>query len=233
MALNAEDGGNRRFILVEMDTQIARTITSERVKRVIAGYKFTGTEKKKLYEKKLTWTTLKKAERVVSKIEQFQENNSDLFVRFEKRIEDSAIVLYGRRKIEGFKEGLGGGFRYCELGETLFAANGQLRHKEVTFTDLARHVFFTETGSPLPANRPDGSPLIGIFNHTAIYLLYNGIIADVQPDGGNVLTRSLLASLPPHDGPKIIYGNGCLVSPAYLQRHNITFRQTPYEVKVA
>jgi adenine-specific DNA-methyltransferase len=233
MALNAEDGGNRRFILVEMDTQIARTITSERVKRVIAGYKFTGTEKKKLYEKKLTWTTLKKAERVVSKIEQFQENNSDLFVRFEKRIEDSAIVLYGRRKIEGFKEGLGGGFRYCELGETLFAANGQLRHKEVTFTDLARHVFFTETGSPLPANRPDGSPLIGIFNHTAIYLLYNGIIADVQPDGGNVLTRSLLASLPPHAGPKIIYGNGCLVSPAYLQRHNITFRQTPYEVKVA
>lgn len=35
---NAEDGGNRRFILVEMDEGIARNVTSERVKRVSNGY---------------------------------------------------------------------------------------------------------------------------------------------------------------------------------------------------
>ena len=35
---NAEDGGNRRFILVEMDSKIARDVTAERVKRVAQGY---------------------------------------------------------------------------------------------------------------------------------------------------------------------------------------------------
>ena len=35
---NAEDGGNRRFILVEMDDNIARTVTADRVRRVARGY---------------------------------------------------------------------------------------------------------------------------------------------------------------------------------------------------
>lgn len=35
---NDEDGGNRKFILVEMDEDIAENVTSERIKRVIEGY---------------------------------------------------------------------------------------------------------------------------------------------------------------------------------------------------
>ncbi len=35
---NAEDNGNRRFILVEMNSNIACTVTAERVKRVATGY---------------------------------------------------------------------------------------------------------------------------------------------------------------------------------------------------
>lgn len=35
---NAEDGGNRRFILVEMDGKIARNVTAERIKRVVVGH---------------------------------------------------------------------------------------------------------------------------------------------------------------------------------------------------
>lgn len=36
---NAEDGGNRKFILVEMEENIAENITAERVRRVANGYK--------------------------------------------------------------------------------------------------------------------------------------------------------------------------------------------------
>jgi len=36
--LNKEDGGNRKFILVEMEKNIAKNITAERVKRVARGY---------------------------------------------------------------------------------------------------------------------------------------------------------------------------------------------------
>lgn len=35
---NAEDGGNRRFILVEMDPKIAKDVTATRVRRVATGY---------------------------------------------------------------------------------------------------------------------------------------------------------------------------------------------------
>ncbi len=38
LALNKEDGGNRRFIIVELEPKIARDITAERLKRIIAGY---------------------------------------------------------------------------------------------------------------------------------------------------------------------------------------------------
>ena len=40
LELNKEDGGNRKFILVEMEEEIARKVTAERVKRVIKGYPY-------------------------------------------------------------------------------------------------------------------------------------------------------------------------------------------------
>ena len=38
LELNKEDGGNRKFILVELEPEICKKITSERVKKVIKGY---------------------------------------------------------------------------------------------------------------------------------------------------------------------------------------------------
>jgi adenine-specific DNA-methyltransferase len=38
LELNKEDGGNRKFILVELESEICKNITSERVKKVIKGY---------------------------------------------------------------------------------------------------------------------------------------------------------------------------------------------------
>jgi site-specific DNA-methyltransferase (adenine-specific)/adenine-specific DNA-methyltransferase len=143
--------------------------------------------------------------------------------------------------------GLGGGFRYCELGATLFDANGQIR-EEVSYNDLAQHVYFVETGQPLTPNPSPKSgrggretPLLGIHNGTAIYLLYNGILKDKRAKGGNVLTRAMLRSLPPSIPPKggtdvtqkIIYGTGCLLSEEKLRELGITFRQIPYEVKAS
>jgi site-specific DNA-methyltransferase (adenine-specific)/adenine-specific DNA-methyltransferase len=194
LQLNRQDGGNRRFILVEMERDIARAITAERLRRVIQGY---------------TWRDQKGNERR--------------------------------------EEGLGGSFRYCELGPTLFDAAGRIR-PEVTYADLAQHVFFIETGQPLPFTPPSlvepalslskgkgaggSGPLLGVANGIAVYLLYNGVLRDRSSAGGNVLTNAVLTSLPPHDGPKVVYGTGCRLSPERLRQLGITFRQIPYEIKV-
>ncbi len=133
--------------------------------------------------------------------------------------------------------GLGGGFRYCTLGETLFDEGGRIRDS-VRFGELARHVYFTETGEPLPESgigfQPVVlSPLLGVCRGVAIYLLYNGILGDKSANGGNVLMRATLAKLPPFDGPKVVYCAGCLLGEERLAAERITVRQTPYEIRIS
>jgi site-specific DNA-methyltransferase (adenine-specific)/adenine-specific DNA-methyltransferase len=71
----------RRFILVEMESKIAREVTAERVRRAAEGYTKTK---------------------------------------------------------GGGVEGVGGAFRFCELGEPLFDEHGKIR-ETVSFAELARH----------------------------------------------------------------------------------------------
>ena len=123
----------------------------------------------------------------------------------------------------------GGGFRYYRLGCPLFDEYGNVFGK-VNFADLAKHVFFSETGSPLPDDADLSTPLIGERDGHAIYLLYNGILKDKNPKNGNVLTREVLNMLPPFDGAKVVYGTGCRLSAATLHRERITFKQIPYEL---
>jgi DNA modification methylase len=175
---NVEDGGKRKFILIEMDEQISKPITAERIKRAINGY--------------------------------------------------------------GEVEGLGGGFRYCELGATLFDGDGQIR-EEVKYDDLAQHVYFIETGQPLTLSFGHPSPksgrgknlfpLLGVHNDTAVYLLYNGILKDKSVQGGNIITHKVLQSLPEHAGAKVIYANGCRIDADHLRELGITFKQIPYEIR--
>ncbi|GAK60894.1 DNA methylase N-4/N-6 domain protein [Candidatus Vecturithrix granuli] len=129
-------------------------------------------------------------------------------------------------------EALGGGFRYFELGDTLFTSDGRIR-AQIAFEELARHVFFCETNTPLPESELEKTPLLGIYNDVAVYLLYNGILQDKTPNGGNALTRAVLQTLPYHAGAKVIYGTSCRLSPHTLKEQNIIFRQIPYEVKVS
>ena len=196
---NAEDGGNRRFILVEMDDAIARNVTAERVRRVAQGY---------------------------------------------TNAKEQAV------------EGLGGGFQFCRLSaEPLFDADGQIR-RDVTFAQLAEFVWFAETGTSwMPSFRGggaepgiqsspasldsrlrgndgiDSSPLLGVYEGRAIYLLYNGILKDRSIDGGNVLTGPLYDLLPPFAGPKVIYAAANRMG-SRAAREGITFKQTPYALEI-
>ena len=122
----------------------------------------------------------------------------------------------------------GGGFRFCKLGPTVFDEFGLL-NSEIKFPTLAAHVWYIETR--LPLGKKKRSPLIGIHNSTAYYLLYNGILGDKRPHGGNVLTGKTLELLPEFDGPKVIYGETSRLGSARLKQENITFKQIPYDVK--
>jgi hypothetical protein len=169
---NAEDGGQRRFILVEVDAKIARDITAERVKRVVSGY-----------------TTPK----------------------------DEAVA------------GLGGGFQFSRLSaHPLFDADGQIRN-DVTFAELAKFVWFSETQTGYTGQAD--SPLLGVHEGRAIYLLYNGILKDKSVVGGNVLTGPVFEVLPKLAGPKVIYAAANRLG-TRTAREGITFKQTPYALEI-
>ncbi len=178
---NAEDGGCRRFILAEIDENIARTVTAERVRRVAQGY------------------TNAKGDEVA---------------------------------------GIGGGFQFCKLSaDPLFTSAGQIRG-DVSFAQLAEFVWFAETGtarphpSPLPKGEgEDRSPLLGVHEGRAIYLLYNGILKDKSIAGGNVLTGPVFEILPTFAGPKVIYAAANRMG-ARAAREGIVFKQTPYALEV-
>jgi adenine-specific DNA-methyltransferase len=149
----------------------------------------------------------------------------------------------------------GGGFRFCTLGEAAFDEHGRI-NAAVKFATLAAFVWHFETGipsvslaekSPHPNPPPQAgegtnekvpvrsSPLLGIHNGTAYYLLYNGILGDRKPSSGNVLTHAVLQAINaifPHAGHKIIYGETTRLGAARLAAENITFKQIPYDVKM-
>lgn len=122
----------------------------------------------------------------------------------------------------------GGGFTFYDLGETVFDEEGNI-NKGIDFKTLASHIWFTEVKTPLLGF--EKSPLLGIHNETAYYLLYNGILGDKKVNGGNVLTSKILDSLPKYNGKKVIYGEATRFSQERLKKENIVFKQTPYDVK--
>src|SRR5690606_15371970 len=97
----------------------------------------------------------------------------------------------------------GGGFTFYRLREPVFDEYGHIR-EGVGFAAFAQYLWFLETGAPLLA--VPRSPFLGVHEGRGYYLLYNGILGDRRPQGGNVLTSQVLAGLPAFDGPKIIYG---------------------------
>ncbi len=124
-----------------------------------------------------------------------------------------------------------GGFKFLRLGEPIFDESGAI-NPAVRFTTLASFIWLQETG--VPASAKFDSPLLGVHAGTAFYLLYNGILGDKRPDGGNVLTGAVLRAIDellPHKGPKVIYGEGCRLGASRLAAERITFRHIPYDVR--
>lgn len=146
-----------------------------------------------------------------------------------------------KKVIEGEQGGIsnavnwqgGGGFSFYTLGESVFDAQGHIS-TNVGFNALAAYVWLleTKTAIALQADMPN-TPFIGEHEGVAYYLLYNGILGDRRPNGGNVLTSQVLAhliSVHAHAGKKVIFGEASRLGEAKLNALNISFKQIPYEL---
>lgn len=150
------------------------------------------------------------------------------------------------RVVEGEQGGIshavgwsgGGGFRFMTLGEPVFEQDGRIR-PDVRFAQLAAWLWFADTGAPHPDGRFE-SPLIGIAGEgdsaVAYVLLYNGILGDRRPAGGNVLTSVLWphirALAPAHAGRWVVYGEASRMPESRRRELDVQFRQIPYDIRM-
>ena len=140
----------------------------------------------------------------------------------------------GISKSVGWKGG--GGFRFYRLGPPIFDEQGRI-HRDVCFPVLAAHIWFSETNRPW--TNEGVSPLLGLHDGHAYALLFNGVLGDKRPGGGNVLTHATLRTIraeivkvnPEFYGPLTVYGEQSRLAKATLERERILFKHTPYEVK--
>lgn len=143
LTANARDGGNRRFILVEGEDYADR-LTAERVRRVINGYNFKGTQREELLRDQITFTKLRNANALLEKVQKIETLDGPKFDRISKTVKGGALIVTGERDCEETAPGLGGTFTYCTLGKAI-DMDGLL------------------TGADLPALQP----LAALLYHTA------------------------------------------------------------------
>jgi adenine-specific DNA-methyltransferase len=172
-----------------------------------------------------------------------QGNRRFILIEMEERIAQKTTARRLEAVINGYDkkddpekrvEGLGGGFRYCRLGVPLFNEFGDI-DGEVSFPDLAAHVFFAETGAPIPAKAQVGNAYLGKHGEKAVYLLYTqGLEGTPREALGNVLTPDALVALPPtpegFEGVRVVYAEGTTVSPDRLKAEGVVFKQIPYQI---
>jgi adenine-specific DNA-methyltransferase len=160
LAANARDSGNRRFILVEGE-DYADTLTAERMRRVINGYSFTGTQREELLREPLTFSKLRNANTLLEKVQGIETLDGPKFDRIAKTVRDGALIVTGERDVAETTPGLGGSFTYCTLGDPIemdAILSGAALPDDAAMAGLLWH---TATATPLAPDAMTAAPEIG------------------------------------------------------------------------
>lgn len=160
LAANARGGGNRKFILVEGE-DYADKLTAERVRRVIIGYDFTGTQRDELLREPLTFSKLKNANALMEQVQRIETLDGPKYDRIKPTVKDGALIVTGERDVKERTAGLGGSFTYCELGAPI-DMDGLL------------------TGADLP----DAAAMAALLYHTATAQAFDAATLQAIPDIG-------------------------------------------------
>ena len=219
--MNKADGGHRKFILVEM-MDYADSITAERVKRVISGYK--ADRETVLYDEEITVKNLAQGATMLEEAKaiakEAKRNHSSVK---SPKIEKGHLRVVAVDKSKDMVDGLGGNFSYYELGPVLLLPDGNL-NEEVGPQKIREYVYYMETKEPLSAEQPKDEPyFMGLCRNTAYYFYY-------EQESVTTLDHAFLATIQTKAEGYTIYADLCAIPQETLRRHNITFKKIPRDI---
>lgn len=233
LALNKKDGGNRKFILIETE-DYANKLTAERIRKVIAGYKFNGVQREELLREPLTWKKLQNAAALVERAESVKLFEGSRFDKVTTAIDDGALVVSGEKQVAEKTEGLGGSFTYCELGPEM-SIEKLLTDGLPSFEALAKYVYFTATGGTLTDLPKGKSAVNGFIGETELYrvhLHYKKDKAWLQSNDA-ALTETLLDAMISSNTAKkklLVFAAAKFMGQRELAKLGVDFCQLPYAI---
>lgn len=225
---NKRDGGNRRFILVEMEDYADR-LTAERVRRVINGYDFKGTQKTELLRERLNWRSINNAADLVHKVEAIENLHGHEYDRIKKEVKDGELIVTGERTVTERAEGLGGTFTYCTLGDPVELDKVLSGETLPSYAGLGAALFHMATNQALdPATVREDDFYLGATEGQHVWLIYKPDLDWLKsPEAALTLARAKAFAAADPDKRHLVFAPARFVSQKMLAEQNIPVEFVP------
>ena len=232
LAANARDGGNRRFILVEGE-DYADTLTAERVRRVINGYAFTGTQREELLREPITFSKLKQANSLLEQVQRIETLDGPRYDRIKSSVKDGALTVTGERDVQERTPGLSGTFTYCTLGapvEMDAILTGKTLPSVEAMAGLLWHTAtakpFDAAGMALAPDLGDGAMRLGEMAGRTYWLFYKPDL-DWLKSADAALTLTRARTIAANPGDHLVFAPAKFVSRELLGREKLAVDYAP------
>ena len=228
LAANKRDGGSRRFILVEME-DYADKLTAERVRRIINGYDFTGTQRIELLREKITWSKLQKAEKFIAAVDGIENLYGHKYDAIKKTVKDGELIVTGEKAIEERTEGLGGNFTYCTLGDPVELDKILSGETLPPYQSIGAALFQMATNRALvPATLCEDDFYLGEADGQHVWLIYKPDLDWLKsPDAALTLTRAKNFAVTDPDKKHLVFASARYVSQKMLAKQNVPVEFVP------
>ncbi len=233
--LNKRDAGFRRFILVQMDEgdgADADKLTAERVRRVIYGYAFNGTQKTELLREKISWKILSKPDALRQKVEAIENLHGHEYDRVKKEVKDAELVVTGEKTVKDKTEGLGGSFTFCTLGDPVEMDAVLSGENLPSYEALASVLFNTATSQAFdPVKLDEEKGYVGEAGGRHVWLLYQPDLEWLKsPDAALTLARAQTIAENDKQANHLVFAPARYVSQKMLadEKLNVEFAPLPF-----
>ena len=225
---NKRDGGNRRFILVEMEDYADR-LTAERVRRVINGYAFTGTQRTELMREKITWSRLKNSHKLTEAVQGTENLHGHEYDRIGKYVKNGELIVTGETAVAERTEGLGGSFTYCTLGDPVELdklLTGQTLPPYEGIGAVLFHMATNRALEPRAVRESDG--YLGEADGQHVWLIYKADLDWLKsPDAALTLSRAKAFASTDPEKDHLVFAPARYVSQKMLAEQSIRVEFVP------
>lgn len=209
--------------------EYADSLTAERVRRVINGYDFEGTQRTEMLRERLNWRALSNAGELAHKVEGIENLHGHDYNRIKKEVKDGELIVTGEKTVAERAEGLGGTFTYCTLGDPVELDKVLSGETLPPYAGLGAALFHMATNHALdPAAVREDDFYLGAMEGQHVWLIYKPDLDWLKsPEAALTLARAKAFAASDPDKRHLVFAPARFVSQKMLAEQNIPVEFVP------